>query len=208
MGSIIPGQGCTRLQPRQPSRSLLTHGRHRRGPTRLPLWCIHPASSITAAKRLGGNSTTAMSLPSAVPPYNHTRLPNLVVTDVDFSQENVAGTDTFYLDTKIMVLNKIGDDGLRPPPVTNSFDVRIEFKASLPCPFGAVAPCEVTLRIDGIDRGAGVTRRVEGTVPLPLPRSGGVHEYRVVVTVDPFNVVDESDESDNTTETTNRVTNN
>lgn len=140
--------------------------------------------------------------------YDHTRLPNLAVTDVEFSQENVAGTDTFYLDTRITVLNKIGDDGLRPPPVTNTFDVRIEFKASLPCPFGAVAPCEATLRINGLDRGAGVTRSVEGAVPLPLPRTGGVHEFRVVVTVDPLNVVDESDESDNITETTSRVTNN
>ena len=140
--------------------------------------------------------------------YDHTRLPNLAVTDVEFSQENVAGTDTFYLDTRVTVLNKIGDDGLRPPPVKNSFDVRIEFKTSFPCPFGAVAPCEATLRIDGIDRGVGVTRSVEGAVPLPLPRSGGVHEFRVVVTVDPLNVVDESDELDNTTETTGRVTNN
>ena len=140
--------------------------------------------------------------------YNHTRLPNLVVTDVEFSQDNVAETNAFYLDTKITVLNKIEDDGLRPPPVRNTFDVRIEFRSSLPCPFAGVVPCEVTLRIDGIDRGAGVTRRVEGTVLLPLPRSGGVHEFRVVVTVDPLNVVDESDELDNTTETTSRVTNN
>ena len=140
--------------------------------------------------------------------YDHTRLPNLAVTDVEFSQENVAGTDTFYLDTRVTVLNKVGDDGLRPPPVTNSFDVRIEFKTSFSCPFRTTAPCEATFRIDGLDRGAGVTRIVEGTVPLPLPRSGGVHEFRVVVTVDPLNVVDESDESDNITEATSRVTNN
>ena len=140
--------------------------------------------------------------------YNHTRLPNLTIAAVTFSEKRDANTETFYLDTKVTISNEIGEDGLRPPSVNDPFDVVVEFEEGMPCPFGDLYPCAVPIEIDGIGGGAEKGRWARGMAPLPLPRSGSVHEYRVVVTVDPSNVVDESDETDNVARNRNRVTNN
>ena len=140
--------------------------------------------------------------------YNHTRLPNLTITAVTFSEKRDANTETFYLDTKVTVSNEIGEDGIRPPSVKDPFDVVVEFKEGMPCPFGDLYPCAVPIEIDGLGGGSAKGRWARGIAPLPLPRSGSVHEYKVVVTVDPSNVVDESDETDNVARNRNRVTNN
>ena len=140
--------------------------------------------------------------------YNHTRLPNLTITAVTFSEKRDANTETFYLDTKVTISNEIGEDGLRPPSVKDPFDVVVEFEEGMPCPFGDLYPCAVPIEIDGLGGGSEKGRWARGIAPLPLPRSGSVHEYKVVVTVDPSNVVDESDETDNVARNRNRVTNN
>ena len=140
--------------------------------------------------------------------YDHTRLPNLTVSNVEFHVNRVAGTDTFYLDTKVSILSEVGEDRLPPPAVSETFDVRVAFESNLPCPLGALNPCAITIQVDGLKGGSGITRQVKGTTPLPLPRSGTVHEYRIVITVDAQSEIDESDETDNITRRTYRVTSN
>ena len=141
--------------------------------------------------------------------YNATRLPNLTVTGVEFSQRPVAGTETFYyMDTRVSVLNEIGKDGLRPPSVKEPFDVAVEYESGPACPFEPIGSCVVILEVEELRGGSGVSLWARGENPLPLPRSDSVHEYRIVVTVDPDNDVDESDETDNIKRITNRVTNN
>lgn len=137
--------------------------------------------------------------------YDATLLPNLVISNVEFSETRTPDS-ALYLHTKIGVENKIGGDGVRPAAARDSFDIRIEVSGG-GCPW-AVVPCAVTVSVGSLSGGTGVTREVKGANPLPLPSPGQTSEYFFVITVDPNNEVDESDETDNVIHTTKRVRNN
>ena len=99
--------------------------------------------------------------------------------------------------------NKIGDDRVHPPNV-GSFDIRVEV-SGIGCPWLNVDPCAITAPFDLLRGGAGVSKEVPGTNPLPLPSLGQTNEYFFVITADPNDEVDESDETDNVLHTTKRV---
>ena len=139
--------------------------------------------------------------------YDATLLPNLIIEDVTITNVSVPNNQAqIHLNTSVKVENAIGDDGLRPASVTNSFDVKVEVSGA-GCPWN-VNPCAVTVTFDSLNGGASKTEPVNGTRPLPLPPSGVTHEYVFIITVDPDNKVDESDETDNIYRTTHRVKNN
>ena len=135
--------------------------------------------------------------------YDATLLPNLVISNVEFSETRIQETSTFYLHAKIGVENKIGDDGVRPAAARDSFDVKVEVIGAS-CPW-AVFPCAVTVSIGSLSGGTGVTREVNGTRQLPLPIPGRTEEYLFIITVDPHDEVDESDETDNVRRARKRV---
>ena len=137
--------------------------------------------------------------------YDATLLPNLAITRVDIT-ESSGPDNTLYLHTKIGVENKIGDDGVRPAAARDSFDIKVEVSGG-GCPW-AVVPCAVTVSVSSLSGGTGVSEPVPGTKPLPRPPAGATHEYFFVITVDPNDEVDESDETDNVLQRTKRVKSN
>ena len=70
-------------------------------------------------------------------------------------------------------------------------------------------PCTEDIRIDRLGGSSEVTLTLEGEYELTRPPTGGEpHRFWVVVTVDPENEVEESDETDNSKPRVHRVTNN
>ena len=142
--------------------------------------------------------------------YDATRLPNLVVSEVEFSKKPVPNTDDtlYYLDTRIMIGNEAAEGGVRPVSVDDSFNVLIEFVGGPTCPLrqGQI-PCTEEITIYGLGGGSAVSRSVEGEFPVPIPGSGGIHRYQVRIVVDWTDVVEESNENDNERWVDHRVTN-
>ena len=138
--------------------------------------------------------------------YDATRLPNLFVEEVKFSENLVGNTGTLYLNLKIVIANKVDQEGKRPPDVDDSFDVFIEFVEGPVCPLrqGRI-PCTEEITVDGLRGHATRTLTVEGEFPVPLPRSGDVHIYEAYIFVDSNNEVEESSEADNERRRTYRV---
>ena len=140
--------------------------------------------------------------------YDHTRLPNLFVEDVQFSEDPVPGADALHLDIKITIANEAGPDGIRPASVDEPFYVLIRFEEGTVCPLhqGPI-PCTKEIKIDRLGSGSTVTRTVHGGFPVPLPRSGDAHRYVARIVVDPDKEVDESYENDNERRGSYKVTN-
>ena len=138
--------------------------------------------------------------------YDATRLPNLLVEEVEFSEDPVPNTDTLHLDMKIVIANKSDADETRTPSVDESFDVLIVFEEGPVCPLRqGRTPCTEEITVDGLRGGSTKSLEVEGGFPVPLPRSGDVHIYEVYIFVDPNNEVEESDEADNERRRTYRL---
>ena len=138
--------------------------------------------------------------------YDATRLPNLTVAKLEYSVEPVPNVEAIYLDLDITIANKIGN-GVITPPVNDAFYVLIVFEEGPFCPLRQESiPCTDQIRLDGLRGGSTVTSTVKGRFSVPLPRSGSVHKFTVVVTVDSNNEVEESDENDNSKRRVHRVT--
>ncbi|MCE2458195.1 MAG: Stp1/IreP family PP2C-type Ser/Thr phosphatase [Dehalococcoidia bacterium] len=137
--------------------------------------------------------------------YDATRLPNLAVTEIVFSERRVTNTDTLYLDLSFNITNEIGDGGTTPP-VDNEFDVRIEFVDGPFCPLRpGRTPCAVEIQVDELSGGLEESKKVEGQFQMPLPPSGDTYTFSATVTVDPEDGVEESSETDNTETKDHRV---
>ena len=112
--------------------------------------------------------------------------------------------EKLYLNVEIDISNEIDEKGNRPTPINRSFDVRVELESGRACPW-TLSPCAFTLKFDGLRGGSASTRKVEGSVALPIPRGSAVDEYNLLITVDPSNVIVESDDADNVKRKTKRV---
>ena len=138
--------------------------------------------------------------------YDATRLPNLKVTKVVYSEEEVPNVDAVYLDLEFTIANEIGG-GVITPHVDNGFTVLIVFEEGPFCPLReGNTPCSEDIRFDELRGGSTLTRTVEGHLTIPLPRRGSVHKFTAVVIIDAYNEVDESDENDNSKPRVYRVT--
>ena len=141
--------------------------------------------------------------------YNDTRLPNLVVTDVEFFEKPDQYADPLTLEVQFKISNE-NPHVLRTPSVDDVFNVLIVFEEGPYCPLrrGRI-PCTEDIRIDRLGGSSEVTLTLEGEYELTRPPTGGEpHRFWVVVTVDPENEVEESDETDNSKPRVHRVTNN
>ena len=138
--------------------------------------------------------------------YDATLLPNLVIDDVAITERS-APNNTLYLDVKFYVENKMRDDGIRPASVNVPFTIKVEVTSG-GCPWPNLNPCVQTVKVASLSGGSGVSRNVGGTRPLSRPSANATHEYHFVITADPDNKVDESDETDNVRHRTKRVKSN
>ena len=141
--------------------------------------------------------------------YNDTRLPNLVVTDVEVFEKPDQYADPLTLEVQFKISNENPHVPLTPS-VDDVFNVLIVFEEGPFCPLrpGRI-PCTEDMRIDRLGGGSEVTLTLEGEYELTRPHAGGEpHRFWVVVTVDPENEVEESDETDNSKPRVHRVTNN
>ena len=138
--------------------------------------------------------------------YDATLMPNLTIDSVEIEQRDIPNNDEVYLDVRITAFNALSEDGIRPGEVRGPFDVIVEMTSGPECPFGTINPCVASLRFDGLRGGSGKTQTAGGTRGVPSPsRSGDVYEYTFVITIDPLDKIEESDETDNTAISRHRV---
>ena len=138
--------------------------------------------------------------------YSATKLPNLVVEDVIIEERAASGADATYLDVRVTAHNALDDDGRRPGDVRGTFYVNVEMVSGPGCPFASNDPCVATLQFDGLGAGSGRTQTIIGENRVPRPTNpNSVYEYTFIVTIDPLNQIEESDETDNTDRARKRV---
>ena len=136
--------------------------------------------------------------------YDATLLPNLVIADAAITERD-GPNNTLYLDVEIRVGNTIDDDGVwvRPASVNSPFTIKVEVTSGS-CPWN-LNPCVQTATFASLSGGSEVSKKLDGARLLTRPPANATHEYFFVITADPDNKVDESDETDNVYHTTKRV---
>ena len=138
--------------------------------------------------------------------YNATKLPNLEIAGVDIQERKISGSHNVYLDMRITAFNALDDDGIRPGAVNGTFVVGVEMITGPQCPFETSDPCVASVQFDGLDGGSGRTLSISGVTGVPRPTAqGSVYEYTFIITADPLDEIEESDETDNTARKTHRI---
>ncbi len=139
-------------------------------------------------------------------PYNATKLPNLEIASVEIEEREISGSHNVYLDMRITAFNALDDDGVRPGAVNGTFVVDVEMITGPLCPFESRDPCIASVQFDSLDGGSGRTLSISGVTGVPRPTAqGSVYEYTFVITADPLDEIEESDETDNSKRETYRI---